>query len=256
MEIGLEAKDIDMFIETKIRSIVKSISWRILATLTTVSLVFIFFHRIDIALELGGVEIVAKMFIYYFHERAWDKIKFGKVAISPFVVWLTGLPKSGKTTIGNNLFRLLQKEGIKVQRLDSKEVRALFPETGFTREARDEHIKRIGYLTSILEQNGVSSVASFVSPYKESRDFVRKNTKNFVEVYVKASVETCIKRDKEGMYERALKGEIINFTGVSDVYEEPTEAEIVVDTEKLTPDEAAQKIYKYLKKKFLNVRRL
>ena len=248
-----------MFIETKIRSIIKSISWRILATLTTISLVFIFFHRIDMALELGGVEVVAKMLIYYFHERAWGKIKFGRVEILPFVVWLTGLPLSGKTTIGDYLYTMLRKEGIKVQRLDSKEVRALFPETGYTREARHEHIKRIGYLTRILEQNGVSSVASFISPYKESRDFVKKNTKNFVEVYIKASLEACMKRDSMGIYKKALKGEIKNFTGISDVYEEPTEPtepNITINTEELSPEEAAKKIYMYLKQKFLNTGRL
>ena len=114
------------------------------------------------------------------------------------------------------------------------------------------HIKRVGYLASILEKNGVSSVASFISPYKESRDFVKQNVKNFIEVYIKASIEVCMKRDKRGMYEKALKGEIKNFTGISDVYEEPQNPDIIVDTEELSPNEAAEKIYNYLKQKFLN----
>ena len=245
-----------MFVETKMRSIIKAISWRVIAELVTISLVYIFFHRFDLALALGGLEIVIKMIVYFIHERIWDRVKFGRKEIPAFVVWLTGLPLSGKTTIGNYLYTMLRKEGIKVQRLDSKEVRALFPETGYTREARHEHIKRIGYLTRILEQNGVSSVASFISPYKESRDFVKKNAKNFVEVYIKASLEACMKRDSIGIYKKALKGEIKNFTGISDVYEEPTEPNITINTEELSPEEAAKKIYTYLKQKFLNTRRL
>jgi adenylylsulfate kinase len=220
-----------MFLESKTRSIIKAISWRIIAELVTVSLVYIFFRRFDLALALGGLEIVIKMIVYFIHERIWDRVKFGRKEIPAFVVWITGIPLSGKTTIGNALYEKLQKEGIKVQRLDSKDVRALFPEVGYTKEERNEHIKRVGYLASILERNGVSSVASFISPYKESRDFVRKNIKNFVEIYTKASAEICMKRDKQGIYEKALKGEIKNFTGISDVYEEPQNPEIIINTE-------------------------
>jgi len=245
-----------VFIETRTRSIIKSISWRVLATLVTMSLVYIFFRRLDLAAAVGGLEVVIKMLIYFIHERVWNKIKFGRREIPSFAVWLTGLPLSGKTTIGDSVYEKLRKEGIKVQRLDSKDIRVLLPEVGYTRGERNLHIKRVGYLVSILEKNGVSSVASFISPYKESRDFVKQNVKNFIEVYIKAPVEVCMKRDKRGMYKRALNGEIKNFTGISDVYEEPQNPDIIIDTEKLSIDKAVEKIYNYLRQRFLNNGRL
>ncbi len=240
-----------MYIETRTRSILKAISWRILATLTTMTLVYAFFRRLDLAAAVGVLEAIIKMVVYFGHERVWNRVKFGKKEIPSFVVWFTGLPLSGKTTIADGVYERLKKDGIKIQRLDSKDVRSLFPETGYTREERNRHIKRVGHLVSILEKQGISSVASFISPYKESRDFVRKNVRNFVEVYVKASVDTCRKRDKNGMYEKAIKGEIKNFTGISDVYEEPQNPDIVVDTEKLSINEAIDKVYNYVKDKFL-----
>ena len=240
-----------MYIETRTRSVLKAISWRVLATLTTMSLVYIFFRRLDLAAAVGVLEAVIKMIVYFVHERIWNKIKYGKKEVPAFVLWFTGLPLSGKTTIANGVYEKLKKEGIKIQRLDSKDVRSLFPEVGFSREDRNRHIKRIGHLVSILEKNGISSVASFISPYKESRDFVRKQVKNFIEIYVKASVEACMKRDKNGMYEKALKGEIKNFTGISDVYEEPVHPDLVIDTDKVSPEEAINTVFGYVKNKFL-----
>ena len=245
-----------MYIETKTRSIIKAISWRILATLTTMTLVYLFFHRLDLAAAVGVLEAFIKMVVYFLHERVWNRIKYGRKEIPSFVVWFTGLPLSGKTTIANLVYEKLKKDGIKVQRLDSRDVRSLFPEVGYTREERNRHIKRVGHLVSILEKQGVSTVASFISPYKESREFVRKLVKNFVEVYVKASVEACMKRDKRGLYERAIKGEIKNFTGISDVYEEPVKPDIVLDTEKISPEIAAGIVYDYLKNRFIKNGRL
>lgn len=245
-----------MYIETKTRSIIKAISWRILATLTTMTLVYLFFHRLDLAAAVGVLEAFIKMVVYFLHERVWNRIKYGRKEIPSFVVWFTGLPLSGKTTIANLVYEKLKRDGIKVQRLDSKDVRSLFPEVGYTREERNRHIKRVGHLVSILEKQGVSTVASFISPYKESREFVRKLVRNFVEVYVKASVEACMKRDRSGLYERAIKGEIKNFTGISDVYEEPVKPDIVLDTEKISPEVAAGIVYDYLKNRFIKNGRL
>ena len=245
-----------MYIETKTRSILKAVSWRVLATLTTMSLVYIFFRRLDLAAAVGILEAAIKMLVYFVHERIWNKIKYGKKEIPSFVVWFTGLPLSGKTTIANLVYEKLKKDGIKVQRLDSKDVRSLFPGVGYTREERNRHIKRVGHLVSILEKQGVSSIASFISPYKESREFVRNLVKNFVEVYVKASVEACMQRDKSGLYARAIKGEIKNFTGISDVYEEPVKPDIVLDTEKISPEVAAKIVYDYLRNKFIKNGRL
>jgi adenylylsulfate kinase len=104
-----------MYKETNTRSIVKTISWRILATITTVSLVYIFIGDVSVALSVGGIEVFLKMFIYFLHERGWDKIKFGRKEIKPIVVWITGLSRSGKSEIGKNLTNLLKEKGHKVE---------------------------------------------------------------------------------------------------------------------------------------------
>lgn len=238
-------------IETKTRSIIKAISWRFLATLTTSAIVYAFFGRLDLAAAIGVIESSSKIFLYFLHERLWLRIKWGKKEVTPFVLWFTGLPLSGKTTIADMVYKELKQIGIKVERLDSKQVRQLFPKAGYTREDRIRHLGRVAFLASMLEKNGISVVASFITPYKEARDFARKLCKNYVEIYVKASIETCMKRDYKGIYEKALKGEIPNFTGISDPYEEPENPDIIIDTEKLTPEEAKNIVVGYVKKRFL-----
>ena len=126
-------------------------------------------------------------------------------------------------------------------------MRNLFPGTGFTREARDEHIKRIGFMASRLEHHGVIVVASFISPYRQSRQAVRKMCKNFIEVYVMASLETCQKRDVKGLYKKALAGEIKNFTGLDDPYEQPEKPELVIDTDSLSVEQSVERITEYIR---------
>jgi adenylylsulfate kinase len=110
---------------------------------------------------------------------------------------------------------------------------------------------RVGHLIKTLQNNSISTVASFVSPYKESRKAIREMVQNNVIVYVKADIATCKARDTKGKYEKAFKGELLNFTGGNDVYEEPEHAEITVDTDKLSTDEAKEMIVKYIKKHYV-----
>ncbi|GAB6045611.1 hypothetical protein JCM11957_12090 [Caminibacter profundus] len=240
-----------MYKETNLRSIVKGISWRVVATGTTMGIVYAFFGNVELAIATGILETVAKVGLYWGHEKVWHKIRWGRKRIEPFNLWFTGLPLSGKTTIADKVYEKLQKLDIPIERIDSKDVRELFPDVGFSREERNRHIKRIGHLIQTLQKNSVSTVCSFVSPYRESRKMIREMVKNNIVVYVKASIETCKKRDYKGVYEKALKGEIKNFTGISDVYEEPKHAEIVIDTEKMSPEEAADLIVKYVKKNYI-----
>ena len=237
--------------ETNLRSIAKGISWRFVATSTTMVIVYIFFGNVELAIATGLLETVAKIALYWGHEKIWQRIRWGRKRIEPFNIWFTGLPLSGKTTIADKVFEKLQKLDIPIERIDSKDVRELFPDVGYTREERNRHIKRIGHLIQTLQKNSISTVCSFVSPYRESRKMIREMVKNNIVVYVKASLETCQKRDYKGVYEKALKGELENFTGISDIYEEPKYAEIVIDTEKLSPDEAAEMIFKYIKKHYV-----
>ena len=162
------------------------------------------------------------------------------------VIWLTGLSASGKTTIGEALANDLKILGHRVEHLDGDLVRTMFPGTGFTREERDRHVKRIGYLAAMLEKHDVFVVASFISPYQEARVFVRSQCKNFLEVYVSTPLAECEKRDPKGLYKKARNGEISNFTGISDPYEPPENPEIEIDTTGITLNEAVERILNYM----------
>ena len=240
-----------MYKETNKRSIAKGISWRLIATSTTILIVYFFFGRLDLAIAAGMIESVLKVGLYWGHERVWFKVRWGKKKIEPFNLWFTGLPLSGKTTIANKVYAELEKLDIPLERLDSKDIRDVVPNIGFTREDRNRHMKRIGYLVKTLQNNSISTVCSFVSPYKESRKAIREMVKNNIVVYIKADINTCKSRDTKGKYEKALKGEYQNFTGVNDIYEEPQHAEIIIDTDVLSVEESTKIIINYVKKNYV-----
>ena len=165
-------------------------------------------------------------------------------------VWFTGLPCSGKTTIADKLAEKLRERDLKVERLDGDIVReGLTRDLGFSKEDRDMNIERVTFVAKLLTRNDVIVLATFVSPYIARRQKTREEIGEFIEVYVKASVEACIERDVKGMYKKALAGEIKNFTGIDDPYEAPSDPEIIVDTEKESLNESVEKVLKYLEKK-------
>ncbi len=164
----------------------------------------------------------------------------------PYVIWITGLPAAGKTTIGEALTATLKEKGQRVEHLDGDLLRNLFPGTGFSKQDRDNHIHRVGYLAGMLERNGVTVVASFISPYRDARAFVRKQCKQFIEVYLSTPLEECEKRDPKGLYKKARKGEITQFTGIDDPYEPPENPEIEIDTSKRPPGETIRIILELL----------
>jgi adenylyl-sulfate kinase len=158
-------------------------------------------------------------------------------------IWFTGLSGAGKSTITEHLVPMLKARGSKVEVLDGDVVRTnLSKGLGFSKEDRDTNIRRIGFVCHLLTRNGVIAIAAAISPYKSIRDENRALIKDFVEVYVKVSLETCIQRDVKGLYKKALAGEIKEFTGVSDPYEPPDHPEVICETEKETPTESARKI--------------
>ncbi len=240
-----------MYKDTNKRSIVKGISWRVVATTTTILIVYFFFDRLDLAIAAGMIETVLKVGLYWLHERAWFKIRWGRKRIEPFNLWFTGLPLSGKTSIADRVYEELKKLDIPLERLDSKDIREVVPNIGFSREDRNRHMYRIGHLIKTLQNNSISTVSSFVSPYKESRKAIREMVKNNIVVYVKADIQTCKKRDYKGVYEKAIKGELQNFSGINDVYEEPQHAEITIDTDSISIDEAVDIIVRYIKKHYV-----
>jgi adenylylsulfate kinase len=162
-------------------------------------------------------------------------------------IWFTGLPSSGKSTIARVLERRFKQGGLKCELLDGDVVRTnLSKGLGFSREDRDTNIKRIGFVAHLLTRNDVIAIASAISPYREIRDYNRRMIGNFVEVYVKCSIEECEKRDVKGLFKKARAGEITGFTGVDDPYEEPLLPEVVCDTEKETAEQSAEKVLRKL----------
>ncbi|WP_408955679.1 adenylyl-sulfate kinase [Natroniella sp. ANB-PHB2] len=162
------------------------------------------------------------------------------------VIWFTGLFASGKSTIAVELEKELIKLGKAVYRLDGDNVRhGLNYDLGFSKEDRDENIRRIAEVAALFKDAGLIVLVSFISPYKNIRDFAREKAggkHNFIEVYVKADIDTCAKRDPKGLYQKDKKGEIDNFTGISAPYEEPKNPELVIDTTKLSVKESIKQI--------------
>jgi adenylyl-sulfate kinase len=150
---------------------------------------------------------------------------------------------AGKTTLATAVEEILRDRGLKVELLDGDVVRTnLSKGLGFSKEDRDTNIKRIGFVCKLLTRNGVVAIGSAISPYREVRDFIRQDIERFVEVYCNCPMEVLIERDVKGLYKKALAGEIENFTGVSDPYEEPLNAEVVVNTDTETHQESVGKI--------------
>jgi len=160
-----------------------------------------------------------------------------------FTVWFTGLSGSGKTALALKLEEVLRGRGLKVERLDGDIVRkSLTRDLGFSKEDRNMNIERVTFVAKLLTRNGVAVLSSFISPYRARRAKSRAEIGNFVEVYCKCSLDALIERDVKGLYKKALAGEIQNFTGVSDPYEEPENPEVVVETDKETVEESLAKI--------------
>ena len=170
-----------------------------------------------------------------------------------FTLWMTGLPGSGKSTLAGVLKTKLEKEhGMRVEVLDGDEVRkGLSRDLGLSREDREEHAWRVSFVSKLLSRNGVVSIVALISPYRSSRENARQmiGPERFVEVYVKASLAVCEMRDPKGLYAKARKGEITNMTGIQDPYEEPADADIVVETEKGSPDASAALVIQELQRR-------
>lgn len=240
--------------DTALRSLVKAVSYRFFGTLATMLVVFAFTRRVGLSVSVGIADTLLKILLYFAHERGWDNLRWGKTAIKPFVVWFTGLSGSGKSTVAEGVYAELKKRGLTVEYLDGDLLRAVFPETGFTKADRDMHIRRVGHLASMLEKNGVCVVVSLISPYESSRRFARGLCGDFVEVHVSTPLEVCEKRDRKGHYASARRGEKPNFTGIDAPYEPPKDCEIRVDTSGLSEEEALSLVMDYLGRRHLRGR--
>ncbi len=164
------------------------------------------------------------------------------------VVWMTGLPGAGKTTIANRAKELLESDGRRVEVLDGDEVRkTLSPDLGFTKEERTLHNMRVIHMAKLLARNDIVVLVSLISPYRAVRDLAREElSPYFREVFVKCPLEVCMERDPKGLYKKAKEGLIQRMTGLSDTYEEPASPELIVETNSESVDDCARKILRML----------
>ncbi|MGJ3237528.1 MAG: adenylyl-sulfate kinase [Anaerolineae bacterium] len=188
-----------------------------------------------------------------FYNCCQSNSRRNKMAEHPgFVLWFTGLSGAGKTTLAKALLPKLQELGMRVERLDGDVVRqSLTKDLGFSKEDRDRNIERVTFVAKLLSRNNVAVLAAFISPYQETRNYVRDETTNFIEVHVSAPLAVCEERDVKGMYAKARAGEIENFTGISDPYEEPATPDIDVPTHEQTLDESVDFLIAELAKRGL-----
>ena len=163
-------------------------------------------------------------------------------------VWFTGLSGAGKSTVSTLLHQRLSAAGAKVELLDGDVVRThLSKGLGFSREGRDENIRRIGFVCELLSRNGVIVIAAVISPYREARDTVRARIPNFVEIFMECPMDVLVERDVKGLYKKALAGEIEHFTGVSDPYEAPASPELTIHSSQETPQQSVDRVWLTLK---------
>lgn len=167
-----------------------------------------------------------------------------------FTLWLTGLSGAGKSTLAHRLAREFRERGYRTELLDGDEVRThLSAGLGFSRQDRDTNVRRIGFVAKLLSRNGVIAITAAISPYRDTRNEVRREHRDFVEVFVDAPVQVLAERDVKGLYRKALAGQIPNFTGVSDPYEPPANPEVTVHTDRETVDDSLDAILTFLEEK-------
>ena len=270
---------------SKARHFFKSITWRILGTTLTFAMVFFITNNLNLALKLGAIEVIFKFILYYFHERAWYKINFGLTERSSkkikkqnsksafivpqtffvdrkyrqkllhqkgIVIWFTGLSGSGKTTLANALEKELFKIGFKTFILDGDNLRnGLCRDLGFSEEDRSENIRRVSEVAKLMMESGIVVLSAFVSPFAKDRDMVREliGGDDLVRVFVDCPIKVCEERDIKGLYKKARKGEIKNFTGISSPFEAPENSELVLKTAETSVENLVAEMLTYIRPK-------
>ncbi len=267
--------------DTHKRSLLKGFTWRFLGTLDTTLISWVVTGNPLKALSIGGTEVFTKVILYYFHERIWQNIRWGRGGhvsviypegrlknIHPDfdkilsradreayleqrskVIWLTGLSGSGKSTIAQLLEKKLFAAGVFCQVLDGDNIRSgINRNLGFSSEDRQENIRRIAEVAKLYLNSGVVTICAFISPERHMRELAKTiiGEQDFIEIFVDTPLEVCEERDVKGLYEKARKGEIREFTGVSAPYETPENPALILKTSGQTPEESANTLFEYV----------
>jgi adenylylsulfate kinase len=187
---------------------------------------------------------IINTFLYYNYHYWFAKLfSIGKRDIKKgHIIWLTGLSGSGKSTLAEMLLNYYKKNHKQVILLDGDIIRKIFPSTGFSIEERNAHVKRVGYTATLLAENGINVICSLISPFNESREYVRNLYNDFKLVYIKCELNECIKRDVKGLYKKAMSGEIKDFTGISHPFDEPINPDLIIETDKENIKESFSKL--------------
>ncbi len=230
------------------KKIIKSTVYRIYSMTVTMIVSFITTGNWMLAATIGLADSSVKILTYYGFETIWDK--FTKTNYTTSLIYMTGLSGSGKTTIAKNLLKKLQEQGHSAMILDGDEIRDIFKNNGFDKDSRIKHGKDVGKMAVYLQSQGIIPIVSLISPYAESRDYVRSISKDFLEVYVSTPLSVCEARDVKGLYKKVRSGEIKDFTGIHDSapYEIPESPELTINTEGLEVDNCVNQILKLIKK--------
>lgn len=263
------------------RHLVKAVTWRVVGTMDTVMLSYVITGDLPTGIRIGAVELLTKILLYFIHERVWKSMSFGQPGIfkrqrnpeqrgsnlyrqefavsrkerekqnghTAFTCWLTGLSGSGKSSIASAMDKWLHERGIHSFIIDGDNTRmGINSDLNFTREGREENIRRVAELCRLFNEAGMVVISSFISPFavdrERARDIIGKDS--FHEVFISASLDTCIARDTKGLYKKALEGEIRDFTGVNSPYEAPQNPGIRLDTDSTSLDECLQRFQTWL----------
>jgi len=231
-------------IDSKQRSFWKAITWRVFAIVLLAVVTFFTIDDIKIAslitLCYHGVQVL----MFFLHERLWNYIKWGKT--KGMFIQMTGLSGAGKTTLAKEVGLNLQAKGFKVEIIDGDEYRTgLCSDLGFSKEDRNTNIRRLGFVGKVLSRNNVITIMSAINPYDNIRKELEE-TCGAKTVFIKCPIEKCVEKDVKGLYAKALSGEIKNFTGISDPFEEPEAPDLIIDTSLFTIQECVIKLEAFI----------
>ena len=231
-------------IDSKQRSFWKAITWRLFAIVLLSVITFVTTNDIKFTTLITLCYHSIQVLMFFMHERLWNYIKWGKT--KGMFIQMTGLSGAGKTTLARAVENRLKIRGYKVEVIDGDEYReGLCNDLGFSKEDRNTNIRRLGFVGKVLSRNNVITIMSAINPYDTIRKELEKNC-GAKTVFIKCRLEECIHRDVKGLYAKALSGEIKNFTGVSDPFEEPNDAALVIDTAQLSIEESVVVLERYI----------